>query len=116
MTKVFRDPEVSTVNEFASINRVPNSLDMFGSICESTLRVVFRQPAAQMLMQLRNKSRIHKAAAKRFVKAGEGYKRRQAGRNHGNGGFSASSMSHLNGYVRVDNRGGHVSKLKKMLG
>ncbi|KAG7195168.1 uncharacterized protein KQ657_003692 [Scheffersomyces spartinae] len=89
---------------------------MLGNIFESNLRAAFRRPAVQMLMQLRSKSRIHKAAAKRFVKAGEGFKRRQAGRNHGNGGFSASSMSHLNGYVRVDNKGGHVSKLKKMLG
>lgn len=80
----------------------------------ATARFVFRQPVVSLL-QTRTKMKTHKAAAKRFIRTGTGYKRKQAGRNHGNGGFSSNSISHLDSFVRVDNKGGHLKKLKKFL-
>lgn len=59
--------------------------------------------------------KTHKAAAKRFIKTADGYKRKQAGRNHGNGGFSAPSLRHLDNFVTVLNKGGHLKKLQKHL-
>lgn len=67
------------------------------------------------LLQMRFKMKSHKAAAKRFIKTGSGFKRKQAGRNHGNGNFSANSISHLDSFVPVNNKGKHLKFLKKYL-
>ncbi|ODV79442.1 uncharacterized protein CANTADRAFT_51804 [Suhomyces tanzawaensis NRRL Y-17324] len=67
------------------------------------------------LIQVRTKMKTHKAADKRFIRTGTGIKRKQAGRNHGNGGFSAPSLSHLDSFVKVGNKGGHFKKLDKFL-
>ncbi|OBA23578.1 hypothetical protein METBIDRAFT_36097 [Metschnikowia bicuspidata var. bicuspidata NRRL YB-4993] len=80
-------------------------------------KVIFGQrPAVSLLIQTRNKTKTCKAMAKRFIKTGSGYKRKQAGRNHGNGNFSAHSIRHLDSYVAVTNKGLHLKKLKKAMG
>lgn len=73
------------------------------------------QGPARMLMQTRNKMKTNKTAAKRFVKIGDGYKRKQAGRNHGNGRFSSNSLRHLDSFTKVDNHGQHLKKLLQRL-
>lgn len=67
------------------------------------------------MMQVRTKMKTHHSAAKRFIKIGNGYKRKQAGRKHGNGGFSSNLLRHLDSFVPVTNKGGHLKKLKKFL-
>lgn len=57
--------------------------------------------------------KTHKAAAKRFVKTGNGFKRKQAGRNHGNGRFSSNTLSHLDSFIPVTDKGGNLKKLKQ---
>lgn len=90
-------------------------LDM-NSLFQTTSRLVFgRKPILNTLIQTRNKMKTHKAAAKRFIKTGTGYKRKQAGRNHGNGGFSSNSLRHLDSFVSVTDRGSQLKKLKKFL-
>lgn len=59
--------------------------------------------------------KTHHSAAKRFIKIGNGYKRKQAGRKHGNGGFSSNLLRHLDNFVPVTSKGGHLKKLKKFL-
>lgn len=86
------------------------------SIFQSASKLVFgKRPALNTLIQTRNKMKTHKAAAKRFIKTGTGYKRKQAGRNHGNGGFSSNTLRHLDSFVSVSDKGGHLKKLKKYL-
>lgn len=75
-----------------------------------------RRPILNSLIQTRNKMKTNKSAAKRLIKTSDGYVRKQAGRNHGNGNFSASSLKHLNGFVPVTEKGGHLKKLKVVLG
>ncbi|ABN67765.1 predicted protein [Scheffersomyces stipitis CBS 6054] len=87
---------------------------MIGNIFASATRAVFgKQPIMNTLIQTRNKMKTHKAAAKRFIKTGTGIKRKQAGRNHGNGGFSANSLRHLDSFVPVGARGRHLKKLEE---
>ncbi|CUM64103.1 uncharacterized protein PRCAT00001694001 [Priceomyces carsonii] len=77
--------------------------------------VLYKRQAVNILIHTRNKMKSHKAAAKRFIKTGDGFKRKQVGRNHGNGGFSFNSLRHLNSFVPVTAKGGHLKKLKKYL-
>lgn len=79
-----------------------------------TVRFV-RSPVQTVLIQTRNKMKTHKAAAKRFIKTGTGIKRKQAGRNHGNGGFSTNTLHHLDGFVKVSDKGQHLKKLSKFM-
>lgn len=80
-------------------------------------RLLFgKTPAVNLIMQTRPKTKTCKAMAKRFIKTGSGYKRKQAGRNHGNGNFSAHSINHLDSFVAVTNKGQHLRKLKKAMG
>lgn len=89
---------------------------MIGSLVSNTTKFLFqRTPPSSILIQTRNKMKTHKAAAKRFIKTGNGYKRKQAGRNHGNGRFSTSTLSHLDSFVAVTDKGGHLKKLKQYL-
>lgn len=88
---------------------------MFGNLIQSARAVFTRKPAVNVLIQTRNKMKSHKAVAKRFIKTGTGIKRRQAGRNHGNGGFSASSLCHLDGYQKVTEKGNHLKKITRSL-
>lgn len=86
------------------------------NIFGATGRAIFGQkPALNVLLQTRTKMKTHKAAAKRFIKTGDGYKRKQAGRNHGNGNFSANSISHLDSFVKVTDKGNHLKHLKRYL-
>lgn len=71
------------------------------------------RPVLNTMLQVRTKMKSHKASMKRFIKTGTGYKRKQAGRNHGNGRFCASSMAHLNHFVTATNKGGQIKKLEK---
>ncbi|CAN3360852.1 hypothetical protein DICA3_F07734 [Diutina catenulata] len=87
---------------------------MLGSLFKNT-RMMLRSPVSTILMQTRNKMKTHKAAAKRFIKTGTGIKRRSAGRNHGNGGFSSHSLSHLDGFVKINNKGQHLKKIGKFM-
>ncbi|WPK27109.1 hypothetical protein PUMCH_004482 [Australozyma saopauloensis] len=75
-----------------------------------------RRPILNTLIQTRNKMKTNKSAAKRLVQISSGYVRKQAGRNHGNGNFSASSLKHLDGWVPVTKKGGHLKKIKTVLG
>lgn len=68
-----------------------------------------------LFTQKRFAVRVHKALAKRFIKRGSGYKRKQSGRNHGNGNFSHNSLRHLDKWVAVTKEGGHLKKLRKFL-
>ncbi|CAN3375486.1 hypothetical protein DIURU_005225 [Diutina rugosa] len=86
---------------------------MLGRLLQ-TARFV-QSPVQMMLMQTRTKMKTHKAAAKRFIKTGTGIKRKQAGRNHGNGGFSANTLHHLDGFVKISNRGQHLKKIGRYL-
>lgn len=70
---------------------------------------------ARVLIQTRTKTKTNKSAAKRLIKTADGYVRKQSGRNHGNGNFSASSLKHLNGFVPVTAKGGHLKKMKFIL-
>lgn len=89
---------------------------MFVNGLNAAARLVFtKRPIANMLIQTRLKMKSHKAAAKRFIKTGNGLKRKQAGRNHGNGGFSANSIRQLDSFVPVTNKGNHLKKLQKYL-
>ncbi|RLV84570.1 hypothetical protein JA9_000259 [Meyerozyma sp. JA9] len=89
---------------------------MLGNVLEAATRLVFtKRPFANMLIQTRFKMKSHKAAAKRFIKTGHGLKRKQAGRNHGNGGFSANSIRQLDSFVPVTNKGNHLKKLQRYL-
>lgn len=87
---------------------------MFTSFLQYATRAVAKKPVIS-LIQTRTKMKTHKAAAKRFIKTGTGIKRKQAGRNHGNGGFSSSSLSHLDSFVKVSDKGGHLKKLQKFM-
>lgn len=75
-----------------------------------------RTTAFNFLLQTRAKSKTNKSIVKRFIKAGNGYVRKQAGRNHGNGSFCVSSLKHLNGFVPVTEKGNHLKKIKTVLG
>lgn len=100
------------------LNRLASKLylKMYGSLFQSATRIIFgKKPAINTLIQTRNKMKTHKAAAKRFIKTGNGFKRKQAGRNHGNGGFSANSIRQLDSFVPVTDKGGHLKKLKNSL-
>lgn len=100
------------------INRLASKLylKMYGSLFQSATRIIFgKKPTINTLIQTRNKMKTHKAAAKRFIKTGNGFKRKQAGRNHGNGGFSANSIRQLDSFVPVTDKGGHLKKLKNSL-
>lgn len=89
---------------------------MFGSIFQNAQRAILsKKPILNMMIQTRNKMKTHKAAAKRFIKTADGFKRKQAGRNHGNGGFSSNSIRHLDSFTTVTSKGGHLKKLKKFL-
>jgi len=88
---------------------------MFGPFFQTTRVAFTRSPVANVLIQTRNKMKSHKAAAKRFIKTGTGIKRRQAGRNHGNGGFSSNSLSHMDGFVKVTDKGNHLKKIMRSL-
>ncbi|GEQ69374.1 hypothetical protein JCM33374_g3045 [Metschnikowia sp. JCM 33374] len=80
-------------------------------------RIAFGQrPFVSFLIQTRTKTKTCKAMAKRFIKTGNGYKRKQAGRNHGNGNFSSHAINHLDSFVAVTNKGQHLRKVKKALG
>lgn len=86
------------------------------SLFQTASKIIFGQkPVLNTLIQTRTKMKSHKAAAKRFIKTGTGYKRKQAGRNHGNGGFSTNSLRHLDSFVSVNTKGNHLRKLKKYL-
>lgn len=87
---------------------------MFTSFFQYATRVVAKKPVIS-LIQTRTKMKTHKAAAKRFIKTGTGIKRKQAGRNHGNGGFSSSFLRHLDSFIKVGDRGGHLKKLQKFM-
>lgn len=107
-----KDSFLSILNRLAS----KLYLKMYGSLFQSATRIIFgKKPAINTLIQTRNKMKTHKAAAKRFIKTGNGFKRKQAGRNHGNGGFSANSIRHLDSFVPVTEKGGHLKKLKNSL-
>lgn len=96
--------------------RSPTTLTMFGSVFGAAMRTtIVKSPASKALMQVRTKMKSHNAADKRFIKTGTGIKRKQAGRNHGNGRFSASSLSHLDTFVKVGNAGGHLKKLARYM-
>lgn len=86
---------------------------MLGSLISNTVKVVFQKNPTALLMQTRTKMKTHKAAAKRFVKTGNGFKRKQAGRNHGNGRFSSNTLSHLDSFIPVTDKGGNLKKLKQ---
>lgn len=68
-----------------------------------------------MLMQCRTKMKTHKSSAKRLIRTGTGIKRKQAGRNHGNGGFSSNSLRHLDSFVPVTTKGDTLKKLDKFM-
>ncbi|KAK6462821.1 hypothetical protein DFJ63DRAFT_342425 [Scheffersomyces coipomensis] len=68
-----------------------------------------------MLLQTRTKMKTNKSAAKRFIKTGTGIKRKQAGRNHGNGGFSTSSLQSLDSFVSLNNKGKHLKKISEVI-
>lgn len=55
------------------------------------------------------------AARNRMIQRGTCVKRKCASRNHGNGNFSAPSLSHLNGTTSVTSKGGHLKKILGML-
>ncbi|KAM9940031.1 hypothetical protein OXX80_000483 [Metschnikowia pulcherrima] len=83
----------------------------------TTAKIMFGQKSAvSQLIQTRMKTKTCKAMAKRFIKTGNGFKRKQAGRNHGNGNFSSHAINHLDSYVPVTNKGLHLRKIKKALG
>lgn len=89
---------------------------MISALFRTAKLALARKPVFSLnMLQTRTKMKSHKAAAKRFIKTGTGYKRKQAGRNHGNGGFSANSVKHLDTFVSVNNKGGHLKKLTKYL-
>lgn len=90
---------------------------MYGTFFNQAAKLMaYKRPAINILLQTRNKMKSHRAAAKRFIKTGgHGFKRKQAGRNHGNGNFSSNSLNHLDSFVRVSQKGGHLKKLRKYL-
>lgn len=87
---------------------------MIGSLIGNA-KLIFQKNPTAVLLQTRTKMKTHKAAAKRFIKTGNGYKRKQAGRNHGNGRFSSNNLSHLDSFVPVTAKAGHLKKLKQYL-
>lgn len=76
---------------------------------------VFPNSFFKTMIQTRNKMKSHKAASKRFIKTAQGFKRKQAGRNHGNGRFSSHDLQHLDSFVKVGKKGGHLKNLEKSL-
>lgn len=64
-------------------------------------------------IQVRTKMKSNKSLSKRFVKVAHGFKRKQMGRNHGNGRFSANSLRHLDSFVPVTSNGRHIKKISK---
>lgn len=89
---------------------------MLGSILKSTFQALYnKKHVSATLMLVRHKMKGHKASEKRLIRTGTGIKRKQAGRNHGNGGFSPASLHHLDHFVKVTNRGGHLTKLNKIM-
>lgn len=85
------------------------------SFFQAVTKAVFGPRPVANLIQTRTKMKSRKAAAKRFIQTGDGYKRKQAGRNHGNGGFSSNTLRHLDSFVPVTDKGNHLKKLKKSL-
>ncbi|KAK6199578.1 uncharacterized protein RJT21DRAFT_48075 [Scheffersomyces amazonensis] len=75
-----------------------------------TNRAVLKNPVT-VLLQTRFKSKTNHSIAKRFIKTGTGIKRKQAGRNHGNGGFSTRSLQHLDKFVSVTNKDKQLKKV-----
>lgn len=88
---------------------------MFGTLIQAARAALVKRPAVNVLLHTRNKMKSHKAVAKRFIKTGTGIKRKQAGRNHGNGGFSSNSLSHLDPFVKVTAKGNHLKKITRSL-
>lgn len=86
------------------------------SLFQTATRLFLGHKPLANVLQMRFKMKSHKAAAKRFIKTGTGFKRKQAGRNHGNGGFSAPSLRHLDSFIPVTDKGGHLKKLKQHIG
>lgn len=86
------------------------------SIFQTASRFVLGQKhVMNNFLQVRTKMKSHHAAAKRFIKTADGFKRKQAGRKHGNGGFTPRSLRHLDLWVPVTNKGGHLKKLEKFI-
>lgn len=86
---------------------------MISGLVQSAVRASTGSFSSVALMQTRTKMKTSKTIAKRFIKNAEGLKRKQAGRNHGNGGFSSRSLAHLDTWVQVTNKGGHLKKLER---
>lgn len=85
------------------------------SIFGSVGLVFGRRPVLNTLIQTRNKMKTNKSVAKRLIKTADGYVRKQAGRNHGNGNFSSTSLKHLSYWVPVTAKGNHLRKIKTVL-
>ncbi|SCW02417.1 LAFE_0F05974g1_1 [Lachancea fermentati] len=71
------------------------------------------QTSGSTTVQSRGLMKTHKGAAKRWKKTANSYKRGRAGRNHGNAGWSKSTLKSLDGKTLAHPT--HIKHLKRLL-
>ncbi|SCV02821.1 LAME_0H05490g1_1 [Lachancea meyersii CBS 8951] len=88
---------------------------MFSHLMRSvaSCRRVLTHFQSPILVQTRTLMKTHKGTAKRWRKTSTSYKRGRAGRNHGNAGWSRSSLKSLSGKTLAHST--HIKHLKRLL-
>ncbi|SCU87695.1 LAFA_0E08262g1_1 [Lachancea sp. 'fantastica'] len=88
---------------------------MFGFLMRSVANCgrVMNRFQSPLLIQNRTLMKTHKGTAKRWKKTSTSYKRGRAGRNHGNAGWSRSSLKSLSGKTLAHST--HIKHLKRLL-
>ncbi|SCU80359.1 LAMI_0B01970g1_1 [Lachancea mirantina] len=76
-------------------------------------RVGFGLQGTMFPVQVRTLMKTHKGTAKRWRKTSTSFKRGKAGRNHGNAGWSRSSLKSLSGRALAHTT--HLKHLKRLL-